>query len=313
ALNDGDINRAVREIDRLCHTFIVRHLPSAGHLRLMSATIRAVIALERIGDYAVSISREAVQIASLPDNSLARLLEIMGNESADMLRQALAAFKEGNADKAKGVMGMADQMERHLTNVFHELTHEEAKRPIKDLFALFVVFSLLERVSDQAKNLCEETVFAVTGETKAAKVYRVLFLDEANDCQSQMAQAIGRKTFPNSGVFESAGRTAAGALDAGMTRFMEEHGCSMEEARPRKLDMTPTELGAYHVIVSLQGPVRDYLDEIPFHTTALQWDVGDAPSNMDDIEAGRSYEEMYRKISVELRVLLEKLRGPGAD
>ena len=36
-LGDGEINRATRSIDRDCHLFIVRHLPSAGHLRLMSA------------------------------------------------------------------------------------------------------------------------------------------------------------------------------------------------------------------------------------------------------------------------------------
>ena len=70
-LGDGEINRAVREVDRDCHRFIVRHLPSAGHLRLMSATIRAVIALERIGDYAVSISRVATRLSSPPDHNLA--------------------------------------------------------------------------------------------------------------------------------------------------------------------------------------------------------------------------------------------------
>ena len=58
-LGDRAVNRATREIDRLCHAFVVRHLPSAGHLRYISAVLRLCIALERIGDYAVSISREA--------------------------------------------------------------------------------------------------------------------------------------------------------------------------------------------------------------------------------------------------------------
>ena len=47
-LNDHPINRKMREIDRLCHGFIAVHLPSAGHLRQISATIRTNIALERL-------------------------------------------------------------------------------------------------------------------------------------------------------------------------------------------------------------------------------------------------------------------------
>ena len=44
-LGDGVINRETRAIDHDCHRFIVRHLPSAGHLRQMSATIRSKRAL----------------------------------------------------------------------------------------------------------------------------------------------------------------------------------------------------------------------------------------------------------------------------
>ena len=61
-LGDYPINRESRECDRLCHTFIARHLPGAGPLREMAATARVNVALERIGDYAVTISREALQL-----------------------------------------------------------------------------------------------------------------------------------------------------------------------------------------------------------------------------------------------------------
>ena len=74
-LGDGEINREVRAIDHDCHRFIVRHLPSAGHLRQMSATIRAVIALERIGDYAVNISRVAARLSAPPSRQLAAAVD----------------------------------------------------------------------------------------------------------------------------------------------------------------------------------------------------------------------------------------------
>ena len=67
-LGDHPINRASRRCDRLCHRFIARYLPGAGALREMASTIRINVILERIGDYAVTISREALQLKGpLPD------------------------------------------------------------------------------------------------------------------------------------------------------------------------------------------------------------------------------------------------------
>jgi phosphate transport system protein len=64
---------------------------------------------------------------------------------------------------------------------------------IEDLFAYLGVFNSLERVSDQAKNICEETVFAVTGQTKASKVFRILFLDEDNTLLGPIAETVAGK------------------------------------------------------------------------------------------------------------------------
>ena len=195
-LGDGEINRAVRAVDRDCHRFIVRHLPSAGHLRLMSATIRAVIALERIGDYAVSISRVATRLSSPPDHNLASAMDNMAADAVEMLDRAMEAFIEGNAEQAKAIKVMADQVERLQASALDDLAHGHAERSTDDLFAMFTLYSMLERVSDQAKNLCEEAVFAATGETKAAKVYRVLFLDQRRHQTGPHGRGPGTAQFP---------------------------------------------------------------------------------------------------------------------
>ena len=70
-LDDGHINRDLRRVNHLCHVFVARHLPSARHLRLISSVLQASIALERIGDYAVTICREQKQLSEPPTgNSL---------------------------------------------------------------------------------------------------------------------------------------------------------------------------------------------------------------------------------------------------
>ena len=311
-LEDHVINRSMRRIDQLCHKFIALHLPSAGHLRMLSSVIRANIELERIGDYAVTIARESLQLSSPPSGPLSRELERVGSETYLMLSQAIKAFNELNPDMAKGTMIMEEQMENDLDIIYAELMTNDDRDTVKNLLAMFSVFTQLKRVADQAKNLCEETVFAAIGDTKAPKIYNILFIDEDNSCQSQIAEAIARKNFPESGRYISAGRQPAAALSPAMVDFLENHGINLAvSARPSPVDMTPLQLTTQHVIVSLQGPVKSYFDQIPFHTTPLEWDVGPAPESGDAAGVQR-LEELYRDMAVQIRDLMEILRGEEA-
>ena len=309
---DHQINRTMREIDHLCHNFIALHLPTAGHLRLLSAIIRVNIQLERIGDYAVTISRESLQQASPPEGQMAIELERVANETQLMLRQSIEAFNELNADKARATMVMEEQMENNLDIVYAELMANDDRETVKQVLAIFAVLTQLKRVADQAKNICEETVFAATGDTKAPKVYNILFLDEDNSCLSQMAAAIARKNFPGSGVYTSAGRHPATALDTAMVEFMDQHGVSLEKASPAGIDLTPLELTTLHFVVSLQGPVDSFLKNIPFHTTPLEWDLGPAPSGTGTEDTRQRLEEIYRDTAVQVRDLMQALRGKDA-
>jgi phosphate transport system protein len=311
-LADHPINRNMREIDRLCHGFIALHLPSAGHLRLLSSIIRANIELERIGDYAVTIAREALQLSEPPSGSMAHVLERLGSETQLMLHQAIRALNELNAEMARGTMIMEEHMENDLDIVYAELMANDERVAVKNTLAAFVIFSQLKRVADQAKNICEETVFATTGETKAPKVYNILFVDEDNSCLSQMAEAMARKYFPGSGNYTSGGARPARILNPAMTAFMDTHGISLGVAKPKPLDMTPLELTTQHVIISLQGPVKSYFELIPFHTTPLEWDITPPPPDADPGETEKWLEEIYRDLGVRIRELMETLRGEGA-
>jgi phosphate transport system protein len=311
-LADHPINRNMREIDRLCHGFIALHLPSAGHLRLLSSIIRANIELERIGDYAVTIAREALQLSEPPSGSMAHVLERLGSETQLMLHQSIRALNELNAEMARGTMIMEEHMENDLDIVYAELMANDERVAVKNTLAAFVIFSQLKRVADQSKNICEETVFATTGETKAPKVYNILFVDEDNSCLSQMAEAMARKYFPGSGNYTSGGARPARILNPAMTAFMDTHGISLGVAKPKPLDMTPLELTTQHVIISLQGPVKSYFELIPFHTTPLEWDITPPPPDADPGETEKWLEEIYRDLGVRIRELMETLRGEGA-
>lgn len=310
-LADHPINRAMLEIDRLCHAFIAVHLPSGSHLRLLSAAIRANIALERIGDYAVTIARASGQLSAPPGGEMGRELERIANEASVMLGQSIRAFNSLNAEQARTTMVLEKEMEYDLESVYSGLTANPDREKVKELLVIFVVLTHLKRVADQAKNLCEDTVFAVTGESKAPKVYHILFLDEDNSCLAKMAELVARKAHPESGSYSSYGRNPAAALDPHMVSFLQNHGFDLSDARPAPLDLTHAELVDKHVIVSLQGPVQSYIQQLPFHTTALEWKVESVPTGSFG-EQPEQWEALYRDIATRIRDLIEILRGPDA-
>lgn len=303
-LRDHPINRNMRAIDHLCHNFIAVHLPSAGPLRLLSSIIRANVELERIGDYAVTIAREAVQMSTPPKDGMGRELERVAGESLLMLNQAVKAFKELNAELARGTMVISEQLENDMNIVYEELICNTERAEVKKNLAVFVVFTQLKRVADLAKNLCEHTIFAVTGEKKKRKVYRVLFLDRNNTLFGPLAAEIASSHYPNSGIYETAGKGSANALDARLVDFMQERGLSVVDREPRALSrLTSRELSEQQVVVCLEGGIDEYLDTLPFHTAVQEWDLGDA-ENIEDI---------YREIASRIRDLMELMCGEGTD
>ena len=203
---------------------------------------------------------------------------------------------------------MAGNVEHTFDAIYSDLISQGDRTRVKDLLALFVIFNMIKRISDQAKNICEETVFAATGETKEERVHKILFVDEENSSLSVMAEAIARRTFPDSAHFSSAGREPAERLDPEMTTFMLEHGFDMEGLEPQSIDVE--NLGEYFVVVSLQGPAKSYLPSIPFHTSVLEWDV---EPDAGGFSGSDRYEELYRQISTEIRDLMLTMRGEEAD
>jgi phosphate transport system protein len=307
-LGDHPINRATREIDRLCHAFVARHLPSAGILRYVSSVLRLTVVLERIGDYGVTIARESVQLTQPAPEGVARDIEMLCDQSLRMLRSAMQAFEEGSADRARGTKSMADQSGTVSAKVFHDLLREgeAGTRPVKDLFALLLVLNRLDRVSDLAKNICEEAIFVATGETKQPKVYRVLFLDEHNAFRSVMAEAIARKGYPDGGEYESAGWEPAAAVDSAVLAFLDARGHDLHDRKPRKLQPSLESLNEYHVVVSLAGDPTPHMEGVPYHTVVATWDVGEGGKTDEEMES------LYHDLSTRIRDLMETLRGSRA-
>ena len=313
-LRDRIVNRGTRALDQKCHGFVVRHLPVAHHLRYVSAVLRMDVALERVGDYAVTVCRHSLRCSTPPPPGIARDIELISQQARDSLAEALKAFHEEDTEVARRALGLTRPVDATHDKAFEDLVlaGETQEQPVRDLFGYLRALYVLLRVSDQAENIAQETLFAVEGETKNPKVYRILFVDRANDCRSQIAEALARKAYPECGVFSSGGWDPAESVRSETFPFFEAHGLVQEGLQPKRVPDLMAEPKHFHVIIGLDEQAREMIGEIPYKTVFLNWALGPCPFGENDPQAMERLEEIYREVASRLRDLMEILRGPDA-
>ena len=189
---------------------------------------------------------------------------------------------------------------------------EARKEPVRDLFAYVRSLYVLLRVSDQAENIAHDALFAATGETKEPKVYRILFVDQANDCRSQLAEALARKAFPECARYVSAGWDPAEAIRPEVSSLPPGTRAGRGGPGAERVPDLMSEPKHYHVVIGLDDKAREMIGELPYKTVFLNWNLGPCPFTDEDPEAIKTFEAMYRVISGQMRDLMEVLRGPDA-
>jgi phosphate transport system protein len=313
-LKDRIVNRETRVMDGLSHRFVVRHLPVAGHLRYASAVQRVAVEMERVGDYAVTICRHSLRCKTPPPERISKGLELLGRQAQFSLAEALRAFHDQDEGRARKALGLTAPLDTTHDSAFEDLVAlgESRNEPIRDLFAYLRSLYVLLRVSDQAENIAHDALFSATGETKNPKVYRILFVDRANDCRSQLAEAYARRAYGDAGQFTSAGWDPADSLRPELEPFLEGHGLNVEDRIPKRVPDLLREPKHYHVVIGLDEQALEMIGELPYKTVFLNWDLGPCPFSEEDPDAEKTFEAMYRVIAGQMRDLMEVLRGPDA-
>ena len=300
-IGDLAINRASRDLDRSCHAFVARHLPSAGHLRYVSSLMRMSVMLERIGDYAETISRTVQHLKTPPSETVIKHIEFMADQAFQVFSQSMKAFIAKNADMAATTHALSTQFTKTFDRVIIDLSKEadESLRPAHELFALLGTFNRLERTIHQSKNICEETVFFATGKTKSRKKFDFLFVDESNSGASALAAAMAARAYSEAGTFKSAGWNPAKEVDPAFREFAEGRGLELEVDLPQQTDALGYRPEEFDIIVDLDGKARENLSNPGFHTLILE----------HRIEAGLAPEAVFESVSTYLSDLMLRLRG----
>lgn len=164
---DNKVNSMEMTIDEECVRILARRQPAASDLRLVIAVTKAITDLERIGDEASKIARQA--IAMNKDGLAPRgYIEVrhIGNNVARMLQDALDAFARLDMDLALNVVQTDKQVDMEYSTAMRELVTFMIEDPRSITRVLNIMWSLraLERIGDHARNLAQYVIYLVNGE-----------------------------------------------------------------------------------------------------------------------------------------------------
>jgi phosphate uptake regulator/protein-tyrosine-phosphatase len=304
-LGDLPINRQALEVDHLCHLFVARHLPSAGHLRFITGVLRLSKTMERIGDYAATISREVHQIGAKVPSKAASDMETLSTKADQILSQAFQSFLEGDVHLARATRADAASFGYTYDQVFHNLaeTGEKGNISIPGLFALLTVCNRLERVIHQGKNIAEQAIFVATGVQKQGKTFDILFLGLRNDGASLLAEHYCRRAYPEVGRFSSAGWDSVDTLPSKLIEFAQQKGLYIGETKSIPFSLVKGELSEFDIVIDLTGEARDHIHHIPFHTTLLVW----------NLDRSQGYEGIFQDLENRLARLMAILCGESSQ
>lgn len=164
--NDDLVDDLQRDIEDQCIKLIATQQPLANDLRTIFTTTKIVTDIERIADHAVDIAKIALRLKN--ETYITQLTHIprMADIAKKMIMLSIDAYVEGSVEKAYSTCKMDDEIDVIYKEVFDELLAViklDAKTALQASQLLFVC-KFLERIADHTTNICESTVYKVTGE-----------------------------------------------------------------------------------------------------------------------------------------------------
>jgi len=165
---DTKINAKRFGIEEQVMILIATQQPMAHDLRLLASILEVAGELERMGDYAKGIATINIRIGEA--TLLKPLIDIplMAQKGVDMLHRALTAFVDEDAEAAKLIPAEDDEVDQLYKQVYRELMMfviQDARNIERANWLLWAAHNL-ERLSDRVTNICERTLFVITGEIK---------------------------------------------------------------------------------------------------------------------------------------------------
>jgi phosphate transport system protein len=163
--NEARINEIEIEIDEFATNLLALQQPMAADLRLIVAALKINTDLERMGDLSVNIAERATSLMAAPVVKPMIDIPHIAVLVQSMVRKALDAFVNRDADLARSVLASDDAVDSLRSASYHELISfmEQDPHNIRQALDLLTVTRNLERIADHSTNIAEDVMFLVKG------------------------------------------------------------------------------------------------------------------------------------------------------
>lgn len=164
--NDDLVDNLESEIEDKAIKLIAMQQPLATDLRNIFTTTKIVTDLERMADHAVDIAKITLRLKD--EKYIKQLIDIprMAEIVEIMIKDSLDAYVAGDVEKAYAVCKRDDDVDYIYKEVFKELLQLMIENPntVKQATQFLFICKFLERIADHTTNICEWTIYHVTGE-----------------------------------------------------------------------------------------------------------------------------------------------------
>lgn len=161
------INKMEREIQNYCLNLLLLQSPVAGDLRTVSAALKMITDLERIGDQAIDIAEMSIYLKDCENIYSMTHLSEMAERSSNMVTTAIDAFVKKDLKLAKTVATMDDAIDDLFNKVKQEVIDiiNANKELDQQAIDVLLIAKYFEKIGDHAENIGEWVVFSITGKT----------------------------------------------------------------------------------------------------------------------------------------------------
>ena len=161
---DTEIDQMERDIESMCLKLLLQQQPVARDLRQISAALKMITDMERIGDQAADIA-EIIPFFLSHNTFDCTLVCRMAQQASSMVTQSVDAFVRRDVDLARSITKQDDLVDEDFSNVKQALISAIAREPGQGEVALdlLMIAKYFERIGDHAVNLSEWVEFSVTG------------------------------------------------------------------------------------------------------------------------------------------------------
>ncbi len=159
-----EIDRMENSIETLCMRLLLQQQPVARDLRLISAALKMITDMERIGDQAADIA-EIVSMAKNGVDYKIPYIEEMARAAVSMVTDSVEAFVKKDLEMARGVIEYDDRVDELFDHVRDEIVEllKTDKQAGEYALDLLMIAKYFERIGDHATNIAEWVEYSITG------------------------------------------------------------------------------------------------------------------------------------------------------